>query len=188
MKNIVIFASGSGSNAENIVNYFKNHSAVRVVALVCNRKEAFVFERMQRLDIPSYYFTRNEFEDGTVLKLLEHVNARMIVLAGFLKLIPESLIKAFAGPIINIHPALLPMFGGKGMYGNKVHEAVVSAGEKKSGITIHFVNDKYDEGKIIAQYETEITATDTAETVAAKVHDLEMKWFPVVIEKVIKDF
>lgn len=185
MKKIAIFASGSGSNAENLVRYFDKHPDVEISMVVSDRKSAYVFERMNMLKIPSYYMSKADFEDGTVLKLLKDNKIDWIVLAGFLKLLPVSIINEYPQRIINIHPALLPKFGGKGMYGMHVHEAVAKAGESKTGITIHYVNEHFDEGEIIAQYETAVLPGDTPESIANKIHELEMKWFPDVIEKLI---
>ena len=185
MIKIAIFASGSGSNAENLARYFEHHPGVVIQLMISDRKHAFVFQRMEKLGIPSYYMSKSDFEDGTVLRLLKDQQIDWIVLAGFLKLMPASIIMAFPGRIVNIHPALLPKFGGKGMYGMHVHNAVVSAGELKTGITIHYVNENFDEGEIIAQYETAVLPGDTAEMIAAKIHELEMKWFPVVVEKIV---
>jgi phosphoribosylglycinamide formyltransferase-1 len=185
MKNIAIFASGSGSNAENLVKYFEGHDDVRIVMMACNRKNALVFERMNRLNIPSYYISKEDFENGNLLNLLLNNQIDWIVLAGFLKLVPEQIIKSFPNKIVNIHPALLPKYGGKGMYGKHVHDAVIEAGELKTGITIHYVNENFDEGKIIAQYETKVLPDDTVETVAAKIHELEMMYFPKVVDKLI---
>ncbi len=185
MTNIAIFASGSGSNAENLARHFEKHPKARITLMVSDRKDAFVFERMRNHHIPSNYIRREEFENGTLLKLLKDQKIDMIVLAGFLKLVPEAIINAYPGKIINIHPALLPKFGGKGMYGKHVHDAVVKAGESKTGITIHYVNNNFDEGEIIAQFETTIIPGDTADTVASKIHELEMKWFPVIVERLL---
>jgi phosphoribosylglycinamide formyltransferase 1 len=187
MKNVAVFASGSGSNAENLVHYFEHHKNIAIKLMVSDRKHAFVFERMQRLGIPSYYMSKQDFESGAVLKLLQENEIDFIVLAGFLKLMPPQIIHAFSKQIINIHPALLPQYGGKGMYGLHVHEAVVKAGENKSGITIHYVNENFDEGEIIEQFETALIVTDNAEMVAKKIHELEMKYFPQVVERVISD-
>jgi phosphoribosylglycinamide formyltransferase-1 len=186
MKRIAVFASGSGSNAENLVNYFRDSEVARISLVVCNRKEAFVFERMKRLEIPCIYVPKNDFVNGSILSALKAYNIDMIVLAGFLLLVPDSLLSEYSGKIINVHPALLPGFGGKGMYGKHVHEAVVKAGEQKSGITIHYVNERFDEGEIIAQFETALQPGDTPESVAAKIHELEMKFFPKVVEDVIR--
>lgn len=187
MKKIAILASGSGSNAENLVRYFDKHPLVEVVMMISNRKNAFVFERMKRLGITSYYMSREAFENGSVLQLLKDQKVDWIILAGFLKLLPLSIINEYPERIVNIHPALLPEFGGEGMYGMHVHEAVVKSGVSKTGISIHFVNENFDEGEVIAQYETKVVPGDTPESVAAKIHELEMEWFPKVVEKVITD-
>jgi len=141
---------------------------------------------MKRLDVPSVYVPKNEFENGRILSILNEHRIDLVVLAGFLLLVPESLLADYSGRIINVHPALLPKFGGKGMYGRYVHEAVVKANEVKTGITIHFVNERFDEGEIIAQFETPLSPEDTPDTVAKKIHELEMKNFPKVVEDVIK--
>ncbi len=185
MRKIAIFASGSGSNAENLVRYFDNHPDIKVEMMISDRKNAFVFERMRALNIPSYYMTRDQFENGEVLELLKSRGTDFIVLAGFLKLMPASVIKGYERKIINIHPALLPKFGGKGMYGMHVHNAVIQAGEQTTGITIHYVDENFDEGEIIARFETEVEKGDTAEIITSKIHKLEMKWFPVIVEKIV---
>lgn len=185
MKKIAVLASGSGSNAENLVRYFSSHSDARVAMMICDRKEAFVFERMKKLEVPSYYIRKDELYSGGLLKLLQENKIDLVVLAGFLKLVPQDVIHTFPKRIINVHPALLPKFGGKGMYGMHVHTAVVNAGETKTGITIHYVNEHFDEGEIIAQFETDVLPDDTPETVAAKIHQLEMRHFPEVVERVV---
>ena len=185
MIKIAIFASGSGSNAENLVHYFNHHPRIQVSLVISDRKNAFVHQRMERLQIPCLYSPSADFQNGSVLTVLKEYGIDYVILAGFLKLVPADLIQAFPNRIVNIHPALLPRFGGKGMFGMHVHEAVVAARESKTGITIHFVNENYDEGEVIARYETPVLSTDTPETVAAKIHELEMKWFPVVIERLI---
>jgi phosphoribosylglycinamide formyltransferase 1 len=183
---IAIFASGNGSNAENIARYFQNHDEIQVSIFLTNNPKAFVIERAKQLQIPCYTFNREEFyQSKTVLDLLKTYQIDFVVLAGFLWLIPQNLITAYSDKIINIHPALLPKFGGKGMYGDKVHQAVLLACEKETGITIHYVNEKYDAGKIISQYKCEVLETDTAETLARKVHRLEYKYFPKVIEEIL---
>lgn len=187
MKRIAIFASGSGSNAENISTYFATHPEIRVELVITNRKQAFVLQRMARLGVEARYVPQEDFENGQLLETLRKKRIDLIVLAGFLKLIPVSLIEAYPKRIINIHPALLPKYGGHGMYGKYVHEAVVLAGEKTTGITIHFIDDKFDEGEIIAQFTTELDEDDTPETVASKIHELEMKYFPSVIEKICEE-
>lgn len=183
MKRIVLFASGSGSNVENIANYFKDHKSVEIAAVYCNNSKAFVLERCKKLGIQTRVFDRNDFYNtDTVIQELKQQNIDLIVLAGFLWLVPESLVKAFPNQIINVHPALLPKFGGKGMYGHFVHEAVVAAKETESGITIHYVNEHYDEGKAIFQGKCELSPTDTPDDVAHKIHLLEFEHFPKVIE------
>jgi len=184
MKRIVLFASGSGSNAENIIRYFSGSKELEFPFVISNRSDAFVHERVKKFGIPSYVFKKNEFEDGTVLKFLQENSVDLIVLAGFLLMIPENIIKAYPDRIINIHPALLPKFGGKGMYGSHVHEAVVASGEKESGITIHYVNEKYDEGQIIFQAKCPVLESDSPDDVTAKVHALEYEHFPRVIGEI----
>ena len=185
-KKIAVFASGSGTNAENIADYFSGNRKIEISMIVSNKKDAFVHERAKKRKIPSYFFSANQFkESDDVLHFLKTEQIDWIVLAGFLLKIPENLLRAFPGKIINIHPALLPKFGGKGMYGNRVHEAVVAAGENKSGITIHYVNENYDEGEIIFQAACEVLPDDTPEKVAEKVHALEYEYFPRVIESVV---
>ena len=186
MKQIAIFASGSGTNAENIARYFRNHPAIKVSLILANKPDAYVLERAKNLGIPSYVFNRQEFyESEKVLDLLIQNNINFLVLAGFLWLVPDYLLKAYPNRIINIHPALLPKFGGKGMYGEKVHQAVISSGEKRTGISIHYVNEHYDEGQIIFQESFEIEPGATPESIAQKVHKLEYEHFPKVIEKVV---
>jgi len=185
MKRIVLFASGSGSNVENIIRYFSDSHELEFPFVISNKADAFVHERVKKLKIPSYVFKKDEFEDGTVLEFLQNNAVDLIVLAGFLLKIPENILKAYPDKIINIHPALLPKFGGKGMYGSRVHEAVVSAGEKETGITIHYANENYDEGQIIFQARCPILPSDSPEDVAAKVHALEYKHFPRVIGEIV---
>jgi len=185
MKRIAIFASGSGTNAENIIKYFNNHKTISVDLVLSNNKKAKVLERANRLGVSSITFDKNDFIfSDKVLNLLKE-KADFIVLAGFLWKIPTSIINAFPNKILNIHPALLPKYGGKGMYGMHVHNAVVKNNEKESGITIHFVNENYDEGGIIFQKRFEVLSTDTAENVAEKIHELEYRYFPEIIEKVL---
>lgn len=187
MKNIAIFASGSGSNAQNISEYFKGKSDVNIALILTNSKSAFVIQRAKKLKIPVVIFNRNDFyKTENVLDKLKSFQIDFIVLAGFLWLIPDNLIKTFPGRIINIHPALLPKYGGKGMFGMKVHEAVKLANETESGITIHFVNEKYDEGEIIFQAKVKIEETDKPEKIAEKIHKLEYEHFPRVIENLLK--
>ena len=183
---IALFASGSGSNAENIVNYFADKPGIEFPLIVSNKVDAYVHERARRLGIPSVTFSSAEFRDGNaVLTILKDKSVNFIVLAGFLLKVSPPLLEAFPDKIINIHPALLPAYGGKGMWGHHVHEAVVAAGEKESGITVHYVNENYDEGAIVFQAKCEISAADSAETVAEKVHQLEYRYFPETIELII---
>jgi len=186
MKKIAVFASGSGSNAENIINYFKDSGTAEVTLVLTNNASAGVIERGKRLDIPVVVFSRNSFNrSDTVIRLLKNNETDWIILAGFLWLVPENLLRAFPDRVINIHPALLPRYGGKGMWGHHVHEAVIRNREKESGITIHYVNEQYDEGKIIFQATCPITPADTPDSVALKVHALEYRHFPAIIEKEI---
>ena len=185
MKRVVIFASGSGSNVENIINYFQNSEKIGIVKVYCNKKEAGVFNRCKRLKKGCEWFSREDFyQKNTLINKLER-EADFIILAGFLWKIPQPIVKVFPNKIINIHPALLPKYGGKGMYGMNVHKAVKSNGDKKSGITIHYVNEHYDEGAIIFQTETKLEITDTPEDIAQKIHALEYEFFPKIIEKTI---
>jgi len=188
MKNIAIFASGSGTNARNIAEYFSHHEDIRVSLILANKPDAYVLERAKLLGIPSVVFNRMDFyESDRVLEILYEHHIDYIILAGFLWFIPENILRAYPRRIINIHPALLPKHGGKGMYGDKVHQSVIQAGDKRTGISIHFVNDHYDEGEIIFQDSFEIQPDDTAESIAQKVHALEYKHFPRVIEEVVND-
>ncbi|WP_139957297.1 phosphoribosylglycinamide formyltransferase [Flavicella sediminum] len=185
MTRLVILASGSGTNAENIMRYFKNHPKISVHSVLSNRKNAKVLERAENLNIANKSFSKTEFfeEEGILNYLKSH--ADYIILAGFLLKIPENIIQAFPDKIINIHPALLPKFGGKGMYGMNVHTAVKEQGEKETGITIHYVNENYDEGATIFQATTPVTISDTPDDIAANIHVLEQAHFPKVIEKTI---
>lgn len=185
MKRIVIFASGSGSNAENIIKYFNQSKTAKVTKVLCNNEHAKVFERCKRLNINCLHFTKFDFfESNVVVDSLKN-EADFIVLAGFLLKIPSEIIEAFPQKIINIHPALLPKYGGKGMYGMHVHNAVKAQNETETGITIHFVNANYDEGAIIFQTKTAILSSDTAKNIAQKIQILEQKYFPQIIEQVI---
>jgi len=183
---IAIFASGAGTNAQNIIDYFKSHGSVKIALLVSNKPEAGALTIAQKENIPTLIIDKERFfrGDGFVEVFLEK-EIHLIVLAGFLWKIPRSLIRAYPNRIINIHPALLPKYGGKGMYGSHVHEAVIAAGDKQSGITIHYVDEVYDHGEIILQATCEVTASDTSESLAKKIHELEYAHFPKVIERVI---
>lgn len=186
-KNIVIFASGNGTNAENIIKYFKEDPEIRVNLVISNKRKANVLQRAKDLNVHSISIDRDFFYYTELLKKdLKRIDTDLIVLAGFLWLIPDYLIKAFPNKIINIHPALLPKYGGKGMYGLNVHKAVKKAGDKETGITIHYVNEKYDEGKIIFQASTALSAEDSVQDIADKVHQLEMNNYPRVIEELLK--
>jgi phosphoribosylglycinamide formyltransferase-1 len=186
MKNIALFASGSGSNVENIIRYFREDTHLDFPLIISNKQDAYVHERAKKLQVPSFFYKKQRFENGEVLAFLLENKIDFIVLAGFLLKVPLNIIQAYPNKIINIHPALLPKFGGKGMYGSHVHEAVVANKETESGITIHYVNENYDEGQIIFQAKCEVLPTDTPEDVAAKVHELEYRYFPKVIKNVFK--
>jgi phosphoribosylglycinamide formyltransferase 1 len=187
LKKIAVFASGSGSNAEKIFEYFQDHPLARVELLLTNRKDAYVIERAKKFNIPIEVFDRYKFyESDDILKILKDKDISLIVLAGFLWLVPKNLVDNYQAKIINIHPALLPKYGGKGMYGLNVHKAVIDAKEEESGITIHLVNDHYDEGDIIFKKSCAIESSDTPEEVAKKVQILEHKYYPLIIEEMIK--
>lgn len=187
MKHLVIFASGSGSNVENIFNYFKENSTVKIDLIATNNPQAGVIERAKRLKIPFKVFNRKLLNDGDVLLWSELAQADLIILAGFLLKIPSDFITKFPNKIINIHPALLPKYGGKGMYGDRVHQSIVANKEVESGITIHYVNENYDEGTIVFQKTVALEAEETADSLAQKIHQLEYKYFPEVIAKILKD-
>ncbi len=185
MKKIVIFASGSGTNAENIIRHFKNTSIGNVVAVFTNNPKAYVIERAKNFQIPAEIFSKDELNTSKILQKLNAIQPDLIVLAGFLLKFPENIIEQFPDKIINVHPALLPKYGGKGMYGMNVHKAIVENKEKETGITIHYVNENYDEGNIIFQKKVTVLITDTPEVVAEKIHELEQKYFPAIVEDVL---
>ncbi len=186
MKRIAIFASGNGSNAEHIAGYFCQHAKARVEAIYTNNPKAFVIQRAGRLKIPLVLFDREMFYAGdAVLRDLHTRKIDLIVLAGFLWLVPGNLTRAFSGKIVNIHPALLPKFGGKGMYGMAVHEAAINAGEVESGITIHLIDEVYDRGKTLLQVKCPVMSGDTPETLAERVHQLEYEHYPKAIEQLL---
>ncbi|MCF8713415.1 phosphoribosylglycinamide formyltransferase [Joostella atrarenae] len=187
MKSIVILASGSGTNAENIIKYFEDSKTASVTMILSNKKEAKVLDRATIYGKSAISFNKTAFTNGHIVNFLSILKPDLIVLAGFLWKVPSDIIKAFPNKIINIHPALLPKYGGKGMYGMHVHEAVVTNKETTSGITIHYVNENYDEGNIIFQESVAITPNDNAEDVAHKIHQLEYMHFPKIIEKVLND-
>ena len=185
-KNIAIFASGNGTNAENIIRYFQNSELVNIELVLANKETAFVLERARSLNVPFAYMGKAEWTEGTaVLSLLEGRKIDFIVLAGFLARVPDCILHAYPNKIINIHPSLLPKFGGKGMYGDRVHEAVVAAGEAETGITIHYLNERFDEGEIVVQYKCPVLPQDTAADVAKKVHALEYEYYPKVIDRLL---
>lgn len=185
--NIAIFASGNGSNCENIIKYFKGHDSIVTALVVCNNATAKVLERAESLSVPTAVITKAELNNNPemVMALLDKYNIGFIVLAGFLPLVPKYLIEHFNHRMINLHPALLPKYGGKGMYGHHVHEAVKAAGEKETGMTIHWVSEVCDGGEIIQQYRTPLSPDDTVDDIASKEHELEMRYFPQCIEKII---
>ena len=186
MKRIVIFASGSGTNAENLINFFFNSENASVIKVLTNNPDAKVIERCKKLNVSTLIFDKEAFlQSNDILNILKSLNTDLIVLAGFLWKFPEFILKEFENKVINIHPALLPKYGGKGMYGLRVHEAVVQNNENETGITIHYVNENYDEGAIIFQAKCEVTKTDTANNIAAKIHKLEMEHFPRVVKSLL---
>lgn len=186
MKNIAIFASGSGTNAENIISYFSTRNTAKVALVLSNRGDSFVLERAAKLNVRSIFFDRNEFYiTGRVLEYLQLYKIDFVVLAGFLWLVPDNILKQYHGRIINIHPALLPLHGGKGMYGDYVHKAVIENREKESGISIHYVNESYDKGDIIFQARCKVDESDTPNTLAQKIHKLEYQHYPLIIEDLI---
>lgn len=186
MKNIAIFASGSGSNAENIIRYFDAHPLIRIDSVWSNKKDAFVLERSTRLGVEAHSFSRADLTESNILLTeLKRRNIDLIVLAGFLWLVPKILVQNFK--IVNIHPALLPAYGGKGMFGDHVHQAVIAAKEVVSGITIHLIDEEYDKGEVLLQAKCPVLPDDTPGTLAARIHQLEYEHFPVVIEKYVMD-
>ena len=183
---LAVFVSGSGTNCENIIRYFQHRAEVSVDLVVSNRPDAYALVRAAQYGVPTCVVTRQQLEENDLLVLNVLQGIDYIILAGFLPKVPQYLIERFPERIINIHPALLPKFGGKGMWGHHVHEAVKAAGETHTGITIHFVNAELDEGEHIAQFSTRLSPDDTADDIAAKVHRLEMAYFPQVIEQVVR--
>jgi phosphoribosylglycinamide formyltransferase-1 len=187
-KKLAIFASGNGTNAENIIRYFKGKDDLSVELVVCNKANAGVINRAEKLNVESLVINRSDlYDNDSLLRELRNREIDLIVLAGFLWLIPSRIIHAYPNRIVNIHPALLPKFGGKGMYGMRVHEEVHRLKEKVTGITIHLVNEKYDEGKSLFQAEVELSEDDTPEDIAQKVHQLEYEHYPLVIEEYVKN-
>ena len=185
MKKIAILASGGGTNAEAIINYFSEREEVCVEHIMSNKANAFVLERAQNHGIAFTVFSKQDLENGKVLQVLKEKEIDLIILAGFLLLVPQDIVECYPNRILNIHPALLPKYGGKGMYGDRVHKAVIQNGEKESGITIHFVNQNYDEGDIILQAKCPVERDDTVETLATRIHTLEYMNYPPTIDKII---
>lgn len=185
--NIAIFASGTGTNAENIARYFESKPKDKVTLILTNNPDAGVLKVARQLQIPTFVFSAKQLEDGTVLAILRQQAIDFVVLAGFLKLIPEHIIEAYDKRMVNIHPALLPKYGGKGMYGQRVHQAVKDAGDPETGITIHYVNKNYDEGDIILQVKETVRPKDSIEEIQKKIHQLEYNYYPEVIEDLLDD-
>lgn len=187
--NIAIFVSGNGTNCENLIRYFEHSNQVNCALVVSNKSEAYALVRAERLGVPTKVVSKEQLHNADVMMpLLQQYGIGFIVLAGFLPLVPNYLVNAFPRRIINIHPALLPKYGGKGMWGHHVHEAVKAAGERETGMTVHYVTPVCDSGEIIAQYRVALTPDDTADDIAEKEHQLEMKYFPKVVEDVLSKF
>lgn len=187
MQRIAIFASGTGTNTVRIIEYFKGHSSIRVSLVLSNKPDAPVLEKAKSLGVETYAFNRGQlYETNEVVEKLHTENIDLIVLAGFLWKVPDNLLKSYQDRIVNIHPALLPKFGGKGMYGMHVHRAVKEAGEPETGISIHLVNEEYDKGKMLFQAKCQVIEEDTPETIARKVHALEHTHFPEQIERYLQ--
>ncbi|WP_031533478.1 MULTISPECIES: phosphoribosylglycinamide formyltransferase [unclassified Bacteroides] len=184
---LAVFVSGGGTNLENLINYFSADEQVEVSMVVSNKADAYALQRAKNHDIPNAVISRKQFAEDEATVMAAVKDCDFIILAGFLVKVPDYLIDAYPKRIINIHPALLPKYGGKGMYGHHIHEAVKAAGEKETGITIHFVNNELDAGEHIAQFKVALSDEDTADTIAAKIHELEQAHFPKVIESVIKE-
>ena len=187
MTNIAIFVSGSGSNCENIIKYFSSSADIHVSLVISNKADAYALVRAKKLNVPSVVISRKELQqEEIVMPLLQQYDIHFIVLAGFLVMIPDYLIQTYDRRMINLHPALLPKYGGKGMWGHHVHEAIKEAGETETGMTVHYVSNVCDGGEVIVQFSTPLSPDDTADDIAAKEHELEMKYFPKVIEDVIR--
>jgi phosphoribosylglycinamide formyltransferase-1 len=188
MTNIAIFASGSGTNCENLIRYFKDSELIHVALVVSNKADAYALVRAERLGVPSVVLPKSELNTpDVVMPLMEQYRIGFIVLAGFLPIIPDFLVEAFPRRIVNIHPSLLPKYGGKGMWGHHVHEAVKAAGETETGMTVHYVSNVCDGGEIIAQFRTPLSPDDTADEIAEKEHVLEMEYFPKVVEQAVRE-
>ncbi len=186
-KNIAVLASGSGTNAENIIRYFREKGSARVALVLTNRQKAFVLERAKGLGVPCASLSKEEWESGeAVLAMLRRYDIDFVVLAGFLARVPDNVLHAYADKMRNIHPSLLPKYGGKGLYGDRVHEAVIAAGERESGITIHYTNERYDEGAVICQLKCPVLPDDTPDSLAQRIHQLEYEHYPRVIERLLQ--
>ncbi|WP_432222685.1 phosphoribosylglycinamide formyltransferase [Flavobacterium sp. TMP13] len=185
MKKIIVFASGSGTNAENIIKYFEKTKNAKVVLVLTNNALAKVIERAHNHQIPTEVFSKTDLTEGKVLQIINKIGPDLIVLAGFLLQFPKNIIDVYPHSIVNIHPALLPNYGGKGMYGMHIHKAIIENKEKETGITIHYVNENYDEGAVIFQEKMALSELDTPETVAERIHVLEQLHFPHVLEKIL---
>ena len=186
-KKLAIFATGSGSNTENICNYFAESSDIEIVLICTNRRDAFIVKRANKLNIPVYIISKNELDNFIDLhKKLQNIEVDIIILAGFLLKLPAIMVDSYSNRIINIHPSLLPKYGGKGMYGGNIHKAVIENKETESGISIHFVNQNYDEGEIILQEKCVVSSNETVETLIQKIQKLEHNYFPIAIEKTLK--
>lgn len=184
--NVAILASGNGSNAENIARYFQSNPNVKVSLILTNSQKAFALQRARNLGIPCAYFSKEFWQDGeVVLNLLHIFQIGFVVLAGFLAKVPDRILLAYPQRMVNIHPSLLPLHGGKGMYGDRVHEDVLRCGDKESGITIHYTSEVYDAGQIVAQYRCEVKPDDTTDTLATRVHALEYEYYPKVVEQLV---
>jgi phosphoribosylglycinamide formyltransferase-1 len=187
LKRIAIFASGSGSNAQRIMEHFKRNKEMEVALVLCNKPDAYVLQRADNFEVPTHVFTKEElYHTNSIDNLLKNLEIDLIVLAGFMWLIPERLIHAYPKRMVNIHPALLPKFGGEGMYGQKVHEAVLQSGDAETGISVHYINKNFDEGEIIYQSRCPVDKNDDAEKLAYKVHQLEHLHYPKIIEELLK--
>ena len=187
IKKIIFFASGSGSNVQNIIEHFSAFDQITTDLVLTNNQKAGVLDRAKSLNVPFYLFKKEEYLDDSLLNKLQTIKPDLIVLAGFLLKIPKSIVAAYPDKIINIHPALLPKHAGKGMYGDRVHQSVLDSGDSQTGITIHYVNENYDEGSIIFQSAVEVSKADTVESIANKVHQLEYKHYPEVLHQLLKD-
>lgn len=186
--NVAVFVSGGGTNCENLITYFKDSEQVNIALVISNKADAYALVRAERHGVPTAVVPKVELHDEQkVLSLLRNYDIQFIVLAGFLPLVPDYLINAFPRRIINLHPALLPKFGGKGMWGHHVHEAVKAAGETETGMTVHYVTPVCDGGEIIAQYRVSLSPSDSVDDIAEKEHQLEMQYFPNVVEKVLRE-